>query len=152
MPRCAFLLFFLAALCLTVSPSRASPAREDGEAPGEAGTPPTWSREDMRVFCAGRKTTILQDMRSCMKTHKSKLGHRIDPADMQELEEYRKLHVSRGELEHYKGAVRSTRKASAAKHDGMMRLRRDAVPPPKAAMDPPLMPPGTKYLPQGRPD
>lgn len=51
---------------------------------------PSWTKEDIKAFCEGRYRTIQQDKSQCEKAHKNDIGHKMTPADVQELQSFKK--------------------------------------------------------------
>lgn len=51
---------------------------------------PKWTREDVRDYCRGKYGSSEYERKSCMQIYAKEIGHRMIPADLQQLQTIRK--------------------------------------------------------------
>ncbi len=68
---------------------------------------PVWKKEDVKLYCHGRMKTLNEDEKQCVKQHKKDVGTKMNTADVQALEGYRKQAADHAKK---KGAGRGMKK------------------------------------------
>ena len=72
---------------------------------------PVWTRGAVNYFCEGRLQTIHENKNQCKKAHADKIGSKMTPADVEEMQGFKKRGIVAAKRVHRQSSWQGSRRA-----------------------------------------